>query len=86
MFERVSMGLQQTSVCVCVCVSQGQASEARLAGCFPVCVFMYVCSAFATSHVHSETGSGGAMYYSYEGWGDQVGGSEEDCIPVESYK
>ncbi len=59
-------------VCVCVCVYAPSLRKVRpqrpsslAAFLHRMCVCFHVC---VTPHVHIETGSGGAMYYSYEGW------------------
>lgn len=73
------------STSVCAKLAQGQASEARLTGCFhalTVCVLVCVSSACATPHVYIDPGSGGAMYYSYKGWGEEGGGGVRgiECV------
>lgn len=64
---------------------QGQASEARLAGCFPastVCVCSFVCGLDQRdlTCAHRFRWGGGGMYYSYQGWGvmkEGVRGAEQ---------
>lgn len=78
MFVCVSTGARPASECVRALVRARAGPQRPGSLAAFLCVFMYVSSASATSHVHTETGSGGAMYYSYAGRGG-VRGVRHSC-------